>query len=269
MVSSLKRIVAKIFARFNRWNNALVRDQSSDKSNIAETAKLVGVNIQGIVNIKPLADIKNTRLNGVIEIGQNALIQEATLEGNITIGDHARFYGPVTIFSKSKVSIGKNTSLNGPNFDIIARLNPVTIGNFCSIARNTSFQEFNHKHTRATSYFIYGNVFNEGSEKDIYSNGPIEVGSDVWIGAGCIILSGAKIGHGAIVAANSVVNKEVPPYAIVGGSPAKFIKYRFPEDVIKKLLFIEWWNWSHERLKRNINLFDGALTIEKLNTILD
>lgn len=90
-----------------------------------------------------------------------------------------------------------------------------------------------------------------------YSKGNIVIGNDVWIGTGVTILSGVTIGHGAIIAAGSIITKDQPPYAIVGGNPAKTIKYRFNEDKIEELLEMRWWDWEKEKIIQNIDLFDG------------
>ena len=79
--------------------------------------------------------------------------------------------------------------------------------------------------------------------------GDIIVGNDVWIGAKATIMSGVKIGDGAIVGATATVTKDVPPYAIVAGNPAKIIKYRFNEKQIESLLKIAWWDWTEDRIK--------------------
>ena len=79
--------------------------------------------------------------------------------------------------------------------------------------------------------------------------GDIIVGSDVWIGAKSTIMSGIKIGHGAIVAAGALVTKDVEPFSVVGGNPAKHLKYRFEEQQIKDLLDIAWWDWEESKIK--------------------
>lgn len=84
--------------------------------------------------------------------------------------------------------------------------------------------------------------------KRVRRKGEILIGNDVWIGNGATILAGIRIGDGAVVAANSNVVKDVPPYAIVGGNPAKIIRYRFPADIIQKLRRIAWWSWDSEQL---------------------
>lgn len=84
---------------------------------------------------------------------------------------------------------------------------------------------------------------------------PVHIGNDVWIGARAIIVDGVRIGDGAVIAAGAVVTKDVPPYAIVAGVPAKIIRYRFAEDIIDKLLTIKWWDKDIEWLKSHIELF--------------
>ena len=86
-------------------------------------------------------------------------------------------------------------------------------------------------------------------------NPSVTIGNDVWIGANAIILPGINIGDGAVVAAGAVVTKDVEPYQIVGGVPAKHIRFRFDEGVIKELLRIKWWDWSEEKIKDNLELF--------------
>jgi tetrahydrodipicolinate N-succinyltransferase len=97
--------------------------------------------------------------------------------------------------------------------------------------------------------------------------GIIMIGNDVWIGAGALILSGVTIGDGAIVGAGSVVTHDVPPYAVVGGVPAKIIRFRYNKDQIEALLKIAWWNWNIEKIKANMDYFYGEIDafIEKFS----
>lgn len=90
---------------------------------------------------------------------------------------------------------------------------------------------------------------------EIRDNEPVVIGNDVWIGANVILLPGVNIGDGAVIAAGAVVTKNVDPYAIVGGVPAKVIRYRFSKKCIEKLLRIQWWNWTDEKINDNIELF--------------
>lgn len=90
---------------------------------------------------------------------------------------------------------------------------------------------------------------------ELRNNKPVVIGNDVWIGANVIILPGVHIGDGAVLAAGAIVTKDVEPYAIVGGNPAKLIRKRFDDATIERLLDIQWWNWSDEKIKSNLELF--------------
>jgi len=91
-------------------------------------------------------------------------------------------------------------------------------------------------------------------EGDRWAKGDVVIGNDVWIGLNVTIVSGVTIGSGAAVAAGSVVVKDIPPYAIVAGNPAKIIKMRFAEDQIEELIKLEWWNWTDEKVRKNMSI---------------
>lgn len=152
------------------------------------------------------------------------------------------------------------------------------IGRFCSIASNVEMITGTHptKDFVSThpSFFSLNSPTGESFVKECrfaeYKTTPsglsLEIGSDVWIGHNVIILEGVTIGHGAIIAAGSVVTKDVPPYAIVGGVPAKTIRNRFDDEDIKALLRIQWWKLPVERIKDMSNDFDNIKKfIEKYN----
>ena len=113
----------------------------------------------------------------------------------------------------------------------------------------------NHKLDGFSTY-PFG-IFGAGWEKEndlslLLNKGDTVVGNDIWFGYGSTIMPAISIGDGAIIAAKSVVTKDVPPYAVVGGNPARVLKIRFNEDVVKKLLEIKWWDWSIEKITKNI-----------------
>jgi phosphonate metabolism protein (transferase hexapeptide repeat family) len=142
------------------------------------------------------------------------------------------------------------------------------IGKFCSIAAMVRINPGNHPMQRATQHhFTYrSRQFDMGEDDPQVFNWrrsqPVTIGHDVWIGHGATILAGVQIGTGAVVGAAAVVTKDVAPYTIVAGVPAKPIRQRFPEEVQIALERIGWWNWSHQQLARAMPDFRG-LSIEQ------
>ena len=136
----------------------------------------------------------------------------------------------------------------------------LVIGKFCSIACGAKFLFNSANHTLSSlSTYPFPIFFDEwGLEKsDVAAawdrKGDIVIGNDVWIGYEAVILAGVTIGDGAVIGARAVVTKDVPPYTIVGGVPAKTIRKRFSDDVISKLLKMKWWDWPEETIKRHIS----------------
>jgi acetyltransferase-like isoleucine patch superfamily enzyme len=132
----------------------------------------------------------------------------------------------------------------------------INVGKYVSIGRDCNF--FLHANHRidwiTTSSQLWGPVNDQIANMHMEMghptcNGDINVGCDVWIGAKSTIMSGIKIHDGAVVAAGSVVTKDVPPFAIVGGNPAQIIKFRFSPEQIHSLLEIKWWDWEEEKIK--------------------
>jgi virginiamycin A acetyltransferase len=119
-----------------------------------------------------------------------------------------------------------------------------SIGRYCSIANNVSIGQGEHELDRISTNSIFYNA-----PFEILTSKECIIGHDVWIGVDAIILRGVTIGIGAVIGANSVVTKNVPPFAIVVGSPAKVIRYRFQEKKVKHILDSEWWNESPEEAK--------------------
>lgn len=133
------------------------------------------------------------------------------------------------------------------------------IGKFCSIACGAKFLFTSANHTQASlSTYPFPIFFEEWGldVQDIVSawdnKGDIVIGNDVWIGYEAVILSGVHIGNGAIIGTRAVVTKDVPPYAVIGGVPARIIRKRFSDEIIAKLLRMQWWNWPLKKIREHI-----------------
>ncbi len=155
-----------------------------------------------------------------------------------------------------RISIGRFT-YGGAAFKIWGEAESIDIGSYCSISENvTIFGGGEHNSDWVTTFplrIAYGDPL---AEKDGHpaTKGKTTIGNDVWIGYGATILSGVTIHDGAVVGACSLVTKDVLPYAIVGGNPAKLLRYRFTDEQIQELLKIQWWNWPHGQIIKFMNL---------------
>ena len=143
------------------------------------------------------------------------------------------------------------------------------IGKFCSIACGAKFLFASANHTQTSVSTYPFPIFFEEWDLDIGDvtsawdhKGDIVIGNDVWIGYEAVIMAGVTIGDGAIIGARAVVTKDVPPYTIVGGVPAREIRRRFSDDVIARLQELKWWDWPAEQIQRNIkNIQAGRLDL--------
>lgn len=190
---------------------------------------------------------------------------KSLVSGNVILDKSARIEKGVAIqaSNNSRISIGKYTSINGPNTFIGSSINDIQIGNFTSIASGVKIIEYNHSIENLSTSRLLKLI--EGDQKiDYWSKGEITIGSDVWIGFNSIILSGVTIGNGAIIAAGSIVTKDVPAYSIVGGNPSKLISYRFSEDIISELENLKWWNQSPNELKKIPKNYLTNINMEKI-----
>ena len=148
-----------------------------------------------------------------------------------------------------------------------------SIGNYCMIGWNVSIGGGNHNTGNVSMYTDYWYKRTFGIEADGISQNeiaePVVIGSDVWIGAGANILNGVEIGDGAVIAAGAVVIRNVPPYCIVGGVPAKTLKYRFDTEIIKMLEIIRWWDWPEQKIKDNMSFLRNKPSFLELAKYLE
>ena len=168
-------------------------------------------------------------------IGRKVIIRKGVEMGaDVEIGDYSYISGPRTFVESTR------------------------IGKFCSIARQTVIGVGNHDHSLVTTHpFIISREFGGLVEKSVPSDqkpGPV-IGNDVWIGINSIVMRGVTIGDGAVIAANSVVTRDVAPYVIAGGNPARPLRDRFPPETVEALMCIRWWDWSEEQLRERLPHF--------------
>jgi acetyltransferase-like isoleucine patch superfamily enzyme len=142
------------------------------------------------------------------------------------------------------------------------------IGNYCSIGSGTTFMlGSEHPYSYISTFPFKVKILNFGYEAT--TKGPIELGDDVWIGENVLILSGVKIGQGAVVAAGAIVTKDVLPYSIVGGNPARLIKFRFSEEVIRVLCKIDYDKLDANNIAVNIDLLYQNIDEGNVNDIVE
>lgn len=155
-----------------------------------------------------------------------------------------------------RVSIGKYT-YGSPTFLLWNSEERIEIGSFCSIALDVSiFGGGEHITEWVTTYplriaFEDTLAYRDGLPA---TKGPTRIGHDVWIGYRATVLSGVRIGDGAVIGAGSVVARDVPPYTIVAGNPARIVRSRFAPDQVAALLDIKWWNWPDDQIRKHISL---------------
>ncbi len=188
------------------------------------------------------------------EFPQICFIKNTVTNPKIIIGDYTYYDDP-----EDSENFERNVLYHYPFSE-----DKLIIGKFCALARGIKFirNDANHKMSGFSTYpfYIFGNGWEKVTPKDneLPFKGDTVVGNDVWIGYESVIMPGVKIGHGAIVAAQSVVVNNVLPYTIVGGNPAKIIKQRFSDEIIKTLLEIAWWNWDIKKISANLEKIVAA-----------
>lgn len=174
----------------------------------------------------------------------------------------------VSITNIDKISVGKGTY---GNLCVRTYGNPIeklSIGSFCSIADGVKFITGGNHNFESISTFPFLTYYTDKKEIPL-SKGEIVIGDDVWIGTNALILSGVKVGQGAVIAAGSVVTKDIPPYAIVGGVPADIIKYRFDEEVRDDLKNnIHYNNLSNKTIIQNIELLNQSISNEVVDILI-
>ena len=178
-------------------------------------------------------------------------LKEVITNPNIIVDDYTMYHD----FAKDPTAFEKNNVL----YQYPVNQDRLIIGKFCSIACGAKFLFNSANHALASLSTYPFPIFAQEWDLDPYAvasawdnKGDIVIGNDVWIGYEAVILAGVTIGDGAIIGTRSVVTKDVPPYTIVGGLPAKPIRPRFDPDIIQRLQELKWWNWPKEKIERSI-----------------
>lgn len=219
---------------------------------------------------------EDSRIDDSALLYRAARVRGSVLEASVTVGDFSRVDNSLLmnncridrqnqIFSSKlgKYSYtGMNTVVMGAN-----------VGAFCSISWNVTIGGAEHDTSRVTQHaFLYNETdrLRPTKAKPPYDRFADEVliGNDVWIAAGAVVLRGIQIGDGAVVGANAVVTKDVPPYAVVVGNPAKIVKYRFDNAIINALSLLKWWQWDDQKIKEHYSLLSQSPDLENLNKII-
>ena len=193
---------------------------------------------------------------------QTVYLKNVISDPNIEVGDFTMYND----FVSDPANFEKNNVLN--HYPV--NNDRLIIGKFCSIACGAKFIFTSANHTlKSLSTYPFPIFFEEwGLEKKNVSaawdyRGDIVIGNDVWIGYEAVIMSGVSIGDGAVIGTRALVTKDVPPYMIVGGIPAKKIRMRYDDEKIEKLTQIKWWDWPFEKTKEKISFIMNG-EVEKL-----
>jgi len=236
-----------------------------EKGYISNDAKIIESETGDNIKIYRNADIRKSKIGNFVQIGDDSIIIESNLSGNNAINRR-------NFIQQSKIGFfsytGFNTVIRGAD-----------IGNFCSISWNVSIGGKNHNIENVTSGAIWGFHNMDGSKMQ----GHFEYGgedksycileNDVLVSSNAVILRNVKIGNGAVIGAGAVVTKDVEPYSVAAGVPAKILKMRFDDKTIESLEKIQWWNWPVDIIRENLDLIystkvDDAV-IDKLFAIAD
>lgn len=224
--------------------------------------------------ISKTANVQNVEGASSSKIYNNCRVVDTILSENSSIGDNSRVFnsslGNFVYIQRDALMYSTNVgdyTYTGKNFTSWYS----KIGKFCSISWNVSIGGANHDYERVTTHaFLYSDDYDFLNGRTGYNRFEDEciIGNDVWIAANATVCRGVVVGNGAVIAAGAVVTKDVEPYTIVAGIPAKPIKKRFSNEVINILLKSEWWNLPPQIIKDNFELFNSKPDINISKKIL-
>lgn len=203
----------------------------------------------------------------------NTRVQKSSVGQRCTVGDNSIIFNS-KLDGCNVINRGNFISDTEMGFATYTGMNCIIkdsiIGKFCDLSWNLSLGGANHHISRTIKYSEYHlNQILNGDSPIIHKPDPLtQIGNDVWIGNGAIVLRGVNIGDGAVIGAGAVVTKDVEPYTVVVGAPARPIKKRFTDDIIKELLELKWWDWDIDSIKQKREiLLQEPLTLEILQEL--
>ena len=175
------------------------------------------------------------------------------------------YFNRKSLITAKKVIIGDYSWINNPIKIRGTNIHTIKIGRFCAFGYNRDLICTNHKTYHANLQMAI--QIKCGFNSIVDDLGAILIANNVWIWDNVTILPGVKIGDGVVIGASSVVSRNIPPFPIAVGVPAKIIKKRFSEEIINELLRIKWWNWDLNKIKRNKEFFEADLNLVEFNTL--
>jgi acetyltransferase-like isoleucine patch superfamily enzyme len=187
----------------------------------------------------------------------NSQVSPRSFLRNVKLGKNNIICGGVYM---ENCRIGDYTYISGNDGGgLVSGFQNVDIGKYCSISNNIEIITASSHHKEFVSTFPFYSMpnsfcYDEKRGREFIVKNPVRIGNDVWIGSNVTILPGVFIHDGAIIGAGSVVSRDVEPYSIVAGCPAKLINFRFERYIRERLLKTKWWNWPEEKIKANVDL---------------
>lgn len=197
--------------------------------------------------------LHGNKINKNAKIGNRVELINSIIEDFASIKHHA---------SVRNSKIGRYSSIGR-----YTKITHTDINAFCAISWDSTINAVQHPLSHLTVHaFPYISEYGcKDNREERYRK--VTIMNDVWIGANSVILPGLKIGNGAVIAANTLVTRNVPDYAVVAGVPSKILRYRFRKEIIEKLLELQWWNLDFEAIKQNIEIFQNEFKFEDLDKL--
>lgn len=207
---------------------------------------------------------------------RNVIIRDSEIGSNVVLGDDSFISG--SIIGDNVVVERRNMLFNSRigsycSVGVNGMIRYAKIGKYCSIAWNSSIGGTEHHiHRLTTSFFPFDKTYgivdqNKLEDLELAYSKPVTVGNDVWIAAGTQVLRGVNVGDGAVLGGGTIVTKDVPPYEIWAGVPAKKIGQRFSDEIIAELMEIKWWDLPIDDIKDNIDLFRKDIDMDFISEL--